>query len=210
MAKKQISFTPQQMELASKLTPLQRKFIIELIKPHTSQRQAYIAAGGKAKKEKDQDTAASRMSSDVKVKAFYEAMMETKTVNSIMERDEALEILSNNARVKMTDVADFGFVEVGKDEDDQPIMQTVWTMKDSKDIDPEIISCIKSVTMTNKGPKIELHDQQGAIKQLTDIQGWAAPKKTELTGAGGEALQLNSNVSAPEIANALAGLMDKL
>ena len=56
----------------------------------------------------------------------------------------------------------------------------------------------------------KLHDQQGAIKQLTDLQGWSAPKKTELTGAGGEALQLNSNISAPEIASALAGLMDKL
>lgn len=210
MANKQLSFTPEQMELASKLTPLQRKFIIELIKPNTSKRQAYIAAGGKAKGEVSQDASAYRMFKNVQVRAFYDAMMETKTVNSIMERDEALEILSNNARVKMTDVADFGFVEVGKDEDGQSIMQTVWTMKDSKDIDPEIISCIKSVTMTNKGPKIELHDQQGAIKQLTDIQGWAAPKKTELTGAGGEALQLNANVSSPEIASALAGLMDKL
>ena len=210
MTKKDISFTEKQMELASKLTPLQRKFIIELIKPKTSQRQAIKAAGSKAKTDSALDNVASQFFSKVQVKAFYDSLMETKTVNSIMERDEALEILSNNARVKMSDVADFGFIEVGKDEDDQPIMQTVWTMKDSNDIDPEIISCIKSVTMTNKGPKIELHDQQGAIKQLTDIQGWAAPKKTELTGAGGEALKLNSNVSAPEIASALAGLMDKL
>lgn len=210
MPKKQISFTPEQMELAAKLTPLQRKFIIELIKPNTSRRQAAKKAGSKAKTDVALDNVANRMFKNVQVRAFYDALMETKTVNSIMQRDEALEILSNNARVKMTDVANFSFVEVGKDENGQPIMQTVWTMKDSKDIDPEIISCIKSVTMTNKGPKIELHDQQGAIKQLTDMQGWAAPKKTELTGAGGEALQLNSNISAPEIASALAGLMDKL
>ncbi len=210
MAKKQISFTPQQMELAAKLTPLQRKFIIELIKPNTSQRQAYINAGGTAKGEVSQDSAAHKMFSRVQVKAFYNAMMETKTVNSIMERDEALEILSNNARVKMSDVADFGFRKVGEDEEGRDIMESVWTMKNGEDIDPAIASCIKSVTMTKNGPKIELHDQQGAIKQLTDIQGWAAPKKTELTGAGGEALQLNSNISAPEIASALAGLMDKL
>ena len=112
MTKKQISFTPQQMELAAKLTPLQRKFIIELIKPNTSQRQAYLKAGGKAKTEKSQDVSATQILGNVKVRAFYDAMMETKTVNSIMERDEALEILSNNARVKMTDVADFGFRKV--------------------------------------------------------------------------------------------------
>lgn len=210
MAKKDISFTPHQMELASKLTPLQRKFIIELIRPNTSKRQAYIAAGGKANGEVSQDASAYRMFKNVQVRAFYDAIMEAKTVNSIMEREEALEILSNNARVKMTDVADFSRIEVGKDENDNPIMQTVWQMKDSNDIDPSVLSCIKSVTMTKAGPKIELHDQQGAIKQLTDMQGWSAPKKTELTGSGGEAINLNTNVSAPEIAAALSGLMDKL
>lgn len=210
MANKQLSFTPQQMELASKLTPLQRKFIIELIKPNTSQRQAIKTAGSKAKTDEALDNVANRMFSKVQVRAFYDALMETKTVNSIMKRDEALKILSNNARVKMSDVADFGFRKVGEDDEGRDIMESVWTMKNGEDIDPAIASCIKSVTMTKNGPKIELHDQQGAIKQLTDIQGWAAPKKTELTGAGGEALQLNSNISAPEIANALAGLMDKL
>lgn len=208
--KKQVSFTPEQMELASKLTTLQRKFIIELIKPKTSQRQAYLKAGGKAKTESAQDQSASQILSNHKVKAFYKSMMESKTVNSIMERDEALEILSSNARVKMSDVADFGFRKVGEDEEGRDIMESVWTMKNGEDIDPAVASCIKSVTMTKNGPKIELHDQQGAIKQITDMQGWNAAKKTELTGAGGEALQLNSNVTAPEIASALAGLMSKL
>lgn len=192
MANKQLSFTHEQMELASKLTPLQRKFIIELIKPNTSQRQAYIKAGGKAKGDKAQDASASRMLTDVKVKAFYEAMLETKTIDSIMERDEALEILSTNARVKMTDVANYGFVEVGKDDEGNPIMQTVWTMKDSKDIDPKVISCIKSVTMTKQGPKIELHDQQGAIKQLTDLQGWSSAKKFEVTGKDGDPIAITT------------------
>jgi phage terminase small subunit len=126
------------------------------------------------------------------VGAFYEAMLETKTIDSIMERDEALEILSTNARVKMTDVADYGFVEVGKDDEGNPIMQTVWTMKDSKDIDPNVISCIKSVTMTKQGPKIELHDQQGAIKQLTDLQGWSSAKKFEVTGKDGDPIAITN------------------
>ena len=207
---KPIKLTAEQVELASELTLLQRKFVIELIKPNTSQRQAVKAAGSTAKSDSALDNSASIMLSKAKVRAFYDSLMEVKSVDSIMSRDEALAILSTNARVKMTDVADYKFVAVGEDKDGQPIMQTVWTMKDSKDIDPNVISCIKSVTMTKQGPKIELHDQQGAIKQLSSLQGWDAPKKTELTGAGGEALQLNSNVSAPEIASALAGLMSKL
>ncbi len=210
MAKKDISFTEKQMELASKLTPLQRKFIIELIKPNTSQRQAYIKAGGKAKGDKAQDASASRMLTDVKVKAFYEAMMEVQTINSIMTRDEALERLSKSARIKITDVCTFKYVEFTDKETDEVYMNTVWTMKDAEDIDPDVAACIKSVTFTKTGPKIELYDANGSIKMLSDIQGWNAPKRTEITGKDGQALQLNANVEAPEIASALAGLMEKL
>ena len=210
MAKKDISFTEKQMELASKLTPLQRKFIIELIKPNTSQRQAYIKAGGKAATPEAQDAAASRMLSDVKVKAFYEAMMEVQTINSIMTRDEALERLSKSARIKITDVCTFKYVEFTDKETDEVYMNTVWTMKDAEDIDPDVAACIKSVTFTKTGPKIELYDANGSIKMLSDIQGWNAPKRTEITGKDGQALQLNANVEAPEIASALAGLMEKL
>lgn len=202
--------TAEQVELATKLTVLQRRFVLELVKPKLSQRQAYIAAGGTAKDQTSQDSAACTMFSNVKVRALYDSIMESITLGSIMQRTEALEILSNNARVKITDVATFSYIEVGKDENENPIMQTVWTLKNSEDIDPLVASCIKSVTMTNKGPKIELHDQQGAIKQLTDLQGWAAPKRTELTGAEGQALQLNAEVNSPEVVNALASLLGKI
>lgn len=210
MAKKDISFTEKQMELASKLTPLQRKFIIELIKPNTSQRQAYIKAGGTAKTEKSQDNSASKMFTQVGVRAFYDSIMETKTINSIMTRDEALERLSKSARIKITDVCTFKYVEFTDKETDEVYMNTVWTMKDAEDIDPDVAACIKSVTFTKTGPKIELYDANGSIKMLSDIQGWNAPKRTEITGKDGQALQLNANVEAPEIASALAGLMEKL
>tara|TARA_R110000782_G_scaffold135413_1_gene227793 strand:+ start:400 stop:996 length:597 start_codon:yes stop_codon:yes gene_type:complete len=188
MVSKQKSFTDKQMELALRLTPLQRKFIIELVKPKNSQRQAYLAAGGKAKTELAQDASATQIFRNLKVRAFYESLMETKTLGAMMERDEAVAILSNNARVKMTDIAVFALREVGRDAEENPIMQTVWTMKDSDDIDPAVLSCIKSVTMTKQGPKIELHDQQAAIKQLSVLEGWEAPKKTELSGKDGEAI----------------------
>lgn len=158
MAKKDISFTEKQMELASKLTPLQRKFIIELIKPNTSQRQAYIKAGGKAKGENAQDMSASRMISNDKVKAFYNAMMEARTVEAIFDRNEALGIVAEIAK--------------------------------NKEVAPN-------------------HRVQ-AVKQASEMEGWNAPKKAELTGKDGEALQLNTNVEAPEVAAALSALMDKI
>lgn len=208
--KKTNALTPEQKLLSKELTVLQRKFVIALIKPKMSKRKAYIAAGGKAKSPESQDAAASTMFKNVRVANFYNSFMDDAVNSSIMEREEALEILSTNARVKMTDVADYRFVEVGKDKDGHAIMQTVWEMKDSKDIDPALISCIKSVTMTKQGPKIELHDQQGAIKQLSTMQGWDAAKKTELTGKDGTALAIKTDVSAPEVADALGKLMERL
>lgn len=209
MTTKQIKLTDDQKELAKKLTTLQHKFVVNLV-GGMSQRIAVKEAGSKAKTDSALDTVATKMLSNVQVRGFYDSLMETKLTDSIMERDEALSILSNNARVAMTDVADYAFKKVGEGEEGQPIMQTVWTMKDSADIDPKVIACIKSVTMTKQGPKIELHDQQGAIKQLSAMRGWDSPKKTEVSGKDGAPLAINSNVSAPEIVSALAGLMDKL
>jgi phage terminase small subunit len=99
--------------------------------------------------------------------------------SAVMSREEALEKLSLSARVSITDVADFKLTQVGEDADGNPVHQTTWVIKNSEDIAPEVAACIKSITITQTGPKLELHDQNSAIKQLADMQGWNAPKKTE-------------------------------
>ncbi len=207
---KQIKLTAEQLELASKLTPLQRKFVLELIKPGTSQRQAYLTAGGKAKNESAQDSSATTMFSNVKVKAFYNSLLSCIASDSIMTKQEALERLSKSARATIHDICTFELKQVGEDEDGNPVMQTVWTMKHSEDIDPVIAASIKSVTFTKTGPKIEMYDSNGSIKILSDLQGWNAPRKQEITGKDGSALAIKADVSAPEIAAALSALMGKL
>ena len=158
MNKAHTSFTQEQVELASKLTNLQRKFVLELIKPNVSQREAIKTAGSKAKTDIALDNSASVMFSNSKVRAFYDSLMESRTVKAIFDRDEALSIVADIA----------------------------------------------------KNVEIQPNHRVQAVKQASDMEGWNAPKKTELTGKDGEALQLNADVSAPEIATALAGLMDKL
>lgn len=152
----ELSLTEKQLELASKLTTLNRKFVVNLVSG-SSQRQAYLEAGGKAKSEASQDHCASTMYRNVHVRAFYNALMEVAESKAILTREEAMEILTSNAK------------------------------------------------------EAEEHrDQHAAIKQLSDMQGWNAPKKSELTGAGGKPLAIQADVSSPEVASALAGLMDKL
>lgn len=168
------------VELASKLTSLQRKFAINVV-AGMSQRKAYIKAGGTAKTEKAQDSISSRMLADARVNAFYQALMEKAQNNAIMTKQEALESLSRSARVKITDICDFTLEDVGEDEDGNRIMQTVWKMKHSDEIKPEVLEAIKSVTFTTSGPKIELYDRNGSIKILSDLQGWnSIPVKFEM------------------------------
>lgn len=196
-------------ELAKPLTNLQRQFVIHLTEGN-SQREAYIAAGGTAKKDSTQDAAASRMLSDVKVKAYYDALLEVAAFKAVLTKQEAMQRLTVAAKVTMKDVCDFRQVKIGEDAEGEPVFQTVWTIKNAEDIPDHIAACIKSVTVTKQGPKIELYDSNGSIKLLSEMQGWNAPKKSEITGKDGQALQLKADVDAPEVVNALHGLLKNL
>ena len=179
-----VKLTSEQLELASVLTTLNRGFVINLVSGMT-QRQAYLEAGGTAKTEAAQDANASRMLSDARVKAFYDSLMASAASAAVMTREEALLRLSKAGRITITDIADFRESIVGEDENGDPVMHTVWSIKNSEDMTPEAASAIKSVTSTKMGPKLEMHDPQAAIKQLADMQGWNAASKHDLSSSDG-------------------------
>lgn len=210
MTSKQIKLSTEQLELASKLTTLQRKFVIALVKPGANQTSAAKEAGCNCTTDESFASVGKTMFKKVQVRAFYNSLMESIASDSVMTRQEAIERLSKSARATIHDICTFELKQVGEDEDGNPVMQTVWTMKHSEDIDPVIAASIKSVTFTKTGPKIEMYDSNGSIKILSDLQGWNAPRKQEITGKDGSALAIKADVSAPEIASALAGLMAKL
>ncbi len=133
---------------------------------------------------------AAKLEKDPRIAPAIEEKLKEATTSAVMTRTEALERLSLSARVTITDVADFRLVQVGEDEDGDPVYQTVWTIKNSADIPPEIAACIKSVSITKTGPKLELHDQNSAIKQLSDMQGWNSAKKLEHLGPAGGPMQV--------------------
>lgn len=181
---KQFKMTPEQKALFDDLTTLQQQIALNSLSG-MSNIDSYRNSNGKAKTDLAMEASCSQILNNLKVVKFLDTMKEVAVNNAIMSREEALEILSNNARVKVSDIATFSYVRIGEDEEGNDIMQTVWKMKDSEDIDPEVMSCIKSVTMTKQGPKIELHDQQGAIKQLASMQGWESAQKFEHSSPDG-------------------------
>ena len=154
--------------------------------------------------------AANRLEKDARISLAIEEARQRSEDNAIMGRDEALKLLTNSARVKITDVCNFRNVQVGENEG-EPVWQTVWTIKDSEDMEPHIAACIKSVTVTKDGPKIELHDQHDSVKQIRGMQGWDEPKKSELSGPNGGPLEINDSptLSAEEAAKLLVGMMQK-
>ena len=171
-----------QKELLGMLTTLQKRMALNHIagmKPADNHRDA----GGTCNNEPLRRKLANEILSNPSVKAFLDSMLSVNLNAAIMSRDEAMLILSNNARVKVSDIATFSYVRLGEDEEGNDIMGSVWKMKDSDEINPDVMACIKSVTMTKSGPKIELHDQQAAIKQLSTMQGWDSANKIDLTSS---------------------------
>ena len=174
----------EQEALFEKLKPLQREIALNSLSG-MNDIDSYKASSGKAKTDNSMRASVSEILTNPNVQDFMKAMQAIVVNDAVMSRQEALEILSNNARVKVSDIATFSYVCLGEDEEGQDIMGTVWKMKDSDEIDPNVMSCIKSVTMTKQGPKIELHDQQGAIKQLSTMQGWDSASKHDHTSSDG-------------------------
>lgn len=123
---------------------------------------------------------ASELLNNGKITVRLQELNQKAVSDAVMSKQEALELLSVKARVRITDVCDFSQEMVGNDENGDPVYQTVWTMKDSKDIAPEVLACIKSVTVTKTGPKIELYDANASAKLLADMLGWNAPVESNV------------------------------
>lgn len=172
-----MKLTKEQKKLAKDITTLNKKFVINLVSKDMSQREAYLAAGGTAKTENAQDNAASVMLSNSKVRAFYDSLIESAACSAVLTKQKALEILSHSANVSITDICDFVEVPDGKDK-----TKHIWRVKDFNTVPPEIARCVKSVKITADGPKIELYDSHGAIKQLSDMIGWNVPRRTQISG----------------------------
>tara|TARA_Y100001937_G_C7097092_1_gene320613 strand:+ start:616 stop:1194 length:579 start_codon:yes stop_codon:yes gene_type:complete len=115
-----------------------------------------------------------------KIEVRLKELNQMAVSDAVMTKQEALQLLSVKARIRITDVCDFKQEQVGNDEEGNPVFQTVWTMKNAEDIDPAVAACIKSVTVTKTGPKIELYDANASAKLLADMLGWNAPVESNV------------------------------
>lgn len=204
MASKKL--TAEQQRLFDVLTPLQKRFSLAIIKGK-NQTEAYRKAGGKAKGD-NLRKAAHVIATNCDVQAFIKSVQGEIIDEAIMTRDEALKRLSKMGRASIADIAEFSNSIVGEDEEGNPVYQAVWSFKDSSLQDPDAMSAVSELISGKDGIKLKMHDTKAAIKQLAELQGWEAPKKTELTGADGGPIKTETtNLTADQAAEIYRKMM---
>lgn len=102
-----------------------------------------------------------------RVSPYLEREKEKLMQEAIMTREEALVRLSHVARAKLTDVADF---------DDEEVR-----VRYAAELSETARAALCKVKQGKYGVEIELYNPLTAIKTLAEMQGWEAPKKTEVT-----------------------------
>lgn len=94
------AMSKEQLTLYSKLTKLQKALCIGILSGMTK-RGAYKQAGGKARTNASMDESISVILKNVGVKAFMDSMYAQQLSETIMGRDEALQILSGITRAPL-------------------------------------------------------------------------------------------------------------
>lgn len=201
-----MTLTEEQKALFDALTALQKRFVAHLLNG-ANQTEAYRKAGGRAKGDGERSKA-NQIVTNSNVQAFLKSVQYQAINEAIMTRTEALERLSKMGRTSLSDIADFRNCLIGEDEEGDPVYQASWSFRDSALQDPEAMAAVAELTTGKDGIKLKMHDPKAAIKQLGEMMGWEAPKKTELSGPGGGAIKTeNTNMSAEEAAEAYRKLM---
>ena len=187
-----MTLTKEQKALFDALTKLQQRFVTQVMKGK-NQTDAYRKAKGDNLRK-----AAHSIATNCDVSAFLNSVQQEAINDAIMTRIEALERLSKMGRTSLTDIAEFRNCQIGEDEDGQPVYQASWSFKDSALQDAGAMAAVAELTTGKEGIKLKMHDPKVAIKQLGEMQGWEAPKKTELTGKDGAPIKTETTNLTPE------------
>lgn len=118
-----------------------------------------------------------------KVRDFMNSVQDSAELDKrIMTRNEALRVLSRQARSNVTDVIEFKERYVGMGPDGGgPIWSTKFGIRRLADLDDEKLASISEINDSGGEVKVKLHSARQAIETLSRMQGWEAKKEVEAT-----------------------------
>lgn len=188
--------TPDQLALFNALTPLQREVCTRVVSG-MAQREAYMAAkaaSGRPCSAAAADASASRMLGMAKPAAFLEAMRAAAVTKAVMDKREAMELLTRISRTSLSDLVEWARYPIETDEETGEVVswQTGWRIKDHVEQDPEKMALIAELNAGKEGLKIKTHSPLQALQLLGKFAGWEAPAKVAQTNSAGEDVPLPS------------------
>lgn len=190
-----VTLTDEQLTMFNNLTKLQRGVVTGSL-GGMSPSDAHRNAGGKCRDEARRTDLASQIllyPVVVKFMDTFKVEPPASLTRAVMTRDDIISDLTDIANATIFDVARFYtdhdsmmHLETGAEVEGQ----TSVIVKSMSDIDPKHHKLIKGVKQTKYGIELTLHDQMQARKQITDMCGYDAPKRSEISGPGGEPIKV--------------------
>ena len=179
------------LDAYERLTPLQQRAMSFLDQGY-SPKEAYIAAGGEAGTDRVIASCANQLMSNKNV-AEYRRILNGKAVDaSVMTVTEMRRRLSGIARAGIHKVASVRKKLMGYDDEGNEVYRTEVVYEDFNDIDEDVLGAISEISQKEHGITIKMQSGLAAMKQLAELEGMEAPKRTEITGAGGTAIAITS------------------
>ena len=176
--------TDAQRALIESMVPFHVAFAFALAAGAKTYGAAYKKAGGTGKTQASINEKSFKLSRTPKVDALYRMLLKYPLKESLLQREEAIDMLTQMSKVKVSDVCTFKPIYIGDDEFGLPVYQDGWVIKDLSKLPDHIQQAVKSISHTKFGTKVDLVSSEECMKQVRAMQGWDSAAKHDITSAG--------------------------
>ena len=133
---------------------------------------AYKNTNHQCKKEETIRSKAGRLVTNGIVKNFLKEIEKIKVADTIMKKEEGMEILSNMSRGKITDLMALKEGITAYDDNGNPIRQNILTFDKDLLNKPEKCDIIHEYQISDDTIKVKVYNRVAAIKQLAELANW--------------------------------------